>query len=354
MRSEGDRRRKFSVLCSFVAILAFLASSLLAQATVTKRIKIGGGLYEVVVNEPANSIYVASTAEGARNVYILDAKTLEQKGSIDVSEAPAFGLGINIKTQTLYTGNTRTGNMSVIDLKSGKVVKTMRPEGEENTRAHWVVVDELANMVYVSIPMNPGKIWVVDGSTNEIVDIIENVGNRPTGMSVDVHAKRLYASSLNSGEIIVVDLKSRKVIDKFSSAGERPHQHALDVANKRLFVTNFASGHVSVLNIENGKLIKTVKTGDGALGIGYNPNKNQLYVANRGTGQLTVVDTNSYEVIANLKSGTLPNTVAIHRELNTVYVTNKAQRRRRNRSGQAPANPPVVDEGGDTVTMITP
>ena len=69
-----------------------------------------------------------------------------------------------------------------------------------------------------------------------------------------------------------------------------------------------------------------------------------------GAWNTTVVDGTSYAVVADLKAGSMPNTVLIDQQSGTVYVTNKARRAGRGAEGAAPA----PDEGGDTVTIITP
>lgn len=346
-------RSRLACTIALCSVLISGAPALAANApSMEKSVKVGSGLYELVVDENGSTVYVASTAKEMTRIFALDAKTLSVKDSIDVSDAPAYGLGINNKTRTIYTSNTRSGSVSVIDLKTNKVVKTIKAPGENNAHLFRVLVDEDTNTVYVSSPGSPSKVWVIDGKTNEVSSVLPDVGARATGLSVDSDAKRLFVSSMGTNEIVVVDLNTKQVVNRFPAGGERPTQQAYDKKGKRLFVTNQGSGDVTVLDATSGKLIKSIKTGDGALGIGYNPKNDRLYVANRMGGTVTVIDAKTLETLGDLKTGTLPNTIAIDRKTSKVYVTNKARRVRPTPGEQAA--PPAPDEGGDTVTMINP
>ena len=101
-----------------------------AKPTVGKHAKVGPGVYEIVTSDDA--VYVASA--GGRggtppaSIVVLDPATLDVKKSIAVTEA-AYGLGINRKTQKIYTSNTRDGSVSVIDLKTGSVVASIKHGG---------------------------------------------------------------------------------------------------------------------------------------------------------------------------------------------------------------------------------
>lgn len=352
--SRSFSRRLPRVAAAAAALTLGVAASAYAQAavsqpTVVTSARVGQGIYEIVASDALDTIYVASTGVGHVKIFGLDPKTLAVKTTIDTSAAPAYGLGLNNKTQTLYTSNTRVGSASAIALKTGTVVNTIKTEADPRAHTYRVLVDEDANMTYISLAQAPGKVWVIDGKTNQLAATIDNVGERTTGLALDKAANKLYVSSLGTNEIVVVDLATRQVTARYPSGGERTTQLAFDPKTRRLFATNQGSGDISVLDMNTGAVIKTVKTGAGALGIGYHQKANQIYVANRQAGTVTVIDGSTYAVVADLKAGTLPNTVLVDNRTGFVYVTNKARGGRGR--GTAAETP---DEGGDTVTLIKP
>lgn len=340
---------KFPMLAARAALIVVATGTIGAQTpSVAKSAKVSDGIYEVVTSPSQNTVWVATIGTRDKNnaaIYGLDPKTLDVRRTIDVAAAPAFGLGINDRTQTLYTSNTRSGSVSAIDLKTGKVVSTIKVESNPDAHLFKVLVDEDANKVYVSVAATPASVWVIDGKTNTLSHIIDSVGTRSTGLALDKANNRLFVASLGSNEILAVDLATNKVVSRIPAGGVRPTQMVFDAKSNRLFVTNQGTGDISVIDTKAGSVLRTVPTGAGALGLGFNADRNQIYVANRTAGTVTVIDGNTYAVVADLKAGTLPNTVAVDAKTGSVYVTNKAR-------GAARGAAPTEDAGGDTVTLI--
>lgn len=313
---------------------------------VGKNAKTGKGLYEIVYSSSGNAVYVASAgSRGANNaqIYKLDPVTLQATDSIALTENPGYGLGINDKTQTLYTSNTRNNSVHAIDLKTGQV-KTIVPAFEKS-HTRELVVDEQRNKIYVSDVGKPSKVWVIDGSSNTLERVIENTGESTTGMALNQKEQLLYLTNLGTNEVAVLDLKSDQIIRSFPAGAEGSVNIELDKKTNRLFVANQTTGVVTVLDAGSGELLKTIPTGEGALGIRFDQKNERIFAANRRAGTVTVIDSNSYEVLADLKTGTHPNTVAINPKTGNAYVTNKAQSKRDDLS--------FVDPNGDVVTLIT-
>jgi YVTN family beta-propeller protein len=334
-----------------VALLSLAAGTTFAGAqapTVEKSAKFGDGLYEIVASGKTDMIWVA--AAGARDrspatIYGLDANSLEVKKTIDMTAAPAYGLGINDATQTLYTSNTRAGNVSAIDLATGKVVATIGIEAKPKAHVMDVLVDEATNTVYVSIAENPASVWVIDGKTNTLKTVIDSLGTTATGIAVDNATKTLYVASMGTNEILAVDLDTKKVTRRIPTDGQRSSKLAYDAKGGRLFVTNQGSGDISVIDVKAGSVVRKVATGAGALGIDFDATTNRIFVANRQAGTVTIVDGTTYAVAANLPAGSLPNTIAVDPRGRAAYVTSKAK------SGGR-GGPAVVDDNGDIVTRI--
>lgn len=331
--------------------LAAMACQQVSAQKVTQKVKPGKGLYELVYSEKANAVYVAGTGargqQGAGKVYKLDPKTLQVKDSIDVSAAPAFGLGLNETTQTLYTSNTRANSVHAIDLKSGKVVATIK-HGKDKSHTRELVADEANNKIYVSDV--GGGIWVIDGKTNTFSHVIEKAGLSIAGLALDGKKGILYAIDMKSDKVVSYDIKKDAVIDSFAAGSKGAINLVLDAKTNRLFVSNQGNGDVTVLDAASGKLLQTIPTGKGALGIAFSPAKNWVYVANRGEGTVSIIDAATYKVVSTVDTGSLPNTVTLDKKGNA-FVTNKAKSGPRPAPGETP-KPQPEDENGDIVTLI--
>jgi len=350
-------RNAFKLSVALVTLAG--ATAAWAEPAVDRSVKVApGGLYEIVQNGADNDIYIAAVGprgEDKGAIVRLDGKTLQPKGSIDVSTSPLYGLAINQTTQTLYGTDTRNGSVSAVDLATGKVVGTVKVGEKAHVRQ--VAVDEGANKVYVTVvgamrgSDTPSAIWVIDGKSNTLDRVIEVPGISLTGLALDPANKRIFSTGMSSNDVIVLDSDSGAVKDRWPSGGENAINVAYDGATQRLFVANQGNGMLGVINARDGSLIKAVPTGEGALSVAYNGAVDQIYVANRRAGTVSVVDAKTYEKLADLETGTFPQTIAINRADNSVYVTNKARGLPRD---AAPGTPPVDDPKGDTVTLIRP
>lgn len=332
-------------LVSILAGALLTGGSLAAQTVNTQ--KVGNGLYELVYNEADNSVYVASAGSRTKPggfLYKLDGSSLAVKDSIAFTNTAPFGLGINTKTQTVYSTNTRTNSVSAIDLKTKKVVATIKPQAEKS-HTREAVADETNNKIYVSDVGRPSKIWVINGKTNQVEKTIENTGVSTTGLAIDEKSQKLYATNMGTNKIVVVDLKTAAVVDSFATGGEASINLVLDKENNRLFVANQKSNDVTVIDLQTKAVVKTLPAGKGTLGIALDAKRNRLYTANRQDGTVTVIDTKKLEVLDNIKTGgAFPNTLVINKKNGSIYVTNKGQGKR--------DEPTYVDPAGDVVTHI--
>lgn len=329
-----------------LAGLAALPALQVSAQQVEKSAPAGRGVYEAVINQKDGFLYV--TGAGSRTspggaLYKIDRADLSIVDSISLAENPPFGIGINNKTQTVYTTNTRTNSVSAVDLKSGKLIATFN-HGGEKSHTREVLVDEDNNIVYVSDVGDPSSIWVIDGKTNKFSHLIENLGKTLTGMAFVDNKGKIYVTIMSDNTVAVVNTKTKSIEKTFPSGGEAPVNIVSD--GKRLFVTNQKSGTLTVLDTD-GKLLKTIETGAGAIGVAYDPVKNRIYSANRQTGTTTVIDAKSYEVLADLQTGSHPNHVKVDAQ-GTAYVINKTKGGRPVEGQPAPP----VDTNGDTVTKI--
>ena len=319
--------------------------------TVLRSAKVYPGLYELVVSRTTGLVHVAATGpRGAKAARILglDPQSLDVRSQIELGGEPAFGLGLNDTTGVVYTTNTRSGTVSAVDLKAGKVLATI--SAGEGGHPRQVLVDETANRVYVSnfgAREKPSAIWVIDGARNALAaTITEGLAEGGiTGLTLDKAGNRLFGTALLSNEVVEINLMDSKAVRRFPTGGEGPINLTYDPAGGRIFVANQKSNTLTVLDATTGALVKSLPAGKGPLGVSLHPTNGLLYVTCRRSGTVNLFNTRELSFVAALETGTHPNTVAFDRDTGLAYVSNKA------RSGGRNA-PPVDDPNGDTVSII--
>lgn len=339
----------YSLISKHTYMLSFLLASCATPAMaqeVVNTAKAGSGIYEAIINNNDGFIYV--TGVGTRHapngaLYKIDGNSLAIVDTISLQENPPYGIAINQKTNIAYTSNTRTNSVSAIDLASGKLIATIK-NGDKNSHTREIIVDEDRNLIYVSDVGEPSRIWIIDGKTHSFLGHIEGLGKTATGMCFLGNKDYIYLTVMGENAIYKVNTQSKTVEMQFSSAGESPVNITTD--GKQLFVANQKSGTITVLS-PDGALLKSIPTGNGAIGIAYDPIKKLIYSANRQSGSTTVIDAESFEVLADLKTGSHPNHVKIHPKTGEAYVLNKQKGGR-----QATNQTAVADPQGDTITKI--
>lgn len=346
---------KFNHSRTKIGALAVLAASVVGSShaqTLSNTGKVGKGLYEIVVDHKDGAVYVASVGQQndpGPNIYKLDPRTLVVTDSIALGDVPGFGLGINQKTRTLYTSNTRSNSVHAIDLKTGKLLATIS-NGAERSHTREIAVDEKNNKVYVSDVGDPSTIWVIDGKTHQYLYSLEDAGKTATGLAIDSKNGLLYVTAMGDNEVLVYNTKTREKVKSFPSGSESPINIAFDSKGNRLFITDSKNGVLTALNASSGELLQKINVGENPIGVNFDAKRNRVYTANRQGQSLTVVDGNTYAVINDIPTDGLSNTVTVNPKTGAVYVTNK-QVGTRVREGQTP---PAPLPNGDTVSLITP
>ncbi len=342
--------RKFKA--GALALLLVPAIGVSNAQTLSKSTKVGQGLYEIVVDQKDGAVYVAAVGQQGNPgpyIYKLDPQTLAVTDSISLGEVAGFGLGINQKTRTIYTSNTRSNSVHAVDIKTGKVLATIS-NGAESSHTREIVIDEKNNKVYVSDVGDPSTIWVIDGKTNTYLYSLENAGKTATGLAIDSKKGLLYVTAMGDNEVLVYDVKTREKIKSFPSGSESPINVAFDQKGDRLFITDSKNSVLTVLKASSGELLSKVTVGENPIGVNFDAKRNRIYTANRQGKSLTVVDGNTYAVIKDIPTDGLSNTVAVNPKTGAAYVTNK-QVGTRVREGQTP---PAPLPNGDSVSLILP
>lgn len=291
-------------------------------ASVAAQAPAGPGVYELA-SDGKGSLFVAfagSRDKPGGGLITYDAATLKEKKRVELGSSAPYGMGINSKTGILYTTNTRAGNITAIEAATGKIVATITDPTEANAHLFRVLVDEASNTVYASV--TGGRIWVIDGKTNTLTRVLENVGATTIGLALDPASNQLYAANMGHNQVAVIDLKTGRVTRRISTDGKRSSMLALDAATSRLFVSNQESGDVSVIDLKENKVIKTIPTGGGALGMSFVPQHGRVYVANRQAGTVSIIDAKTLDKVADVPVAGYPNTVFVDGK-GDVFVTSK-------------------------------
>ena len=315
-----------------LATALFSASGLVTAQADDINQPIGKGVYELAVSPKDNALFVASSQNSSGNggtVFRLDPTTLAVQQSIN-TELKAFGAAINPQTNVLYVGNTVEGSLTAIDASSGKVLNSLvldsrkRSETVRPLQPRQVAVDARTNRVYVTGLGPQSVVWVVDGSTLQLISTVPNTGKMGTGLAVDSAAQKVYVTN-GDGELVTINARTNAVGKKQKIDGDKAHfflNIALDTRGQRAFLSDSKQAQVLVVDLRNQQVIQRIAVPE-SLAVLFNPDRNELYVTHRKAGEVSIIDASSYNVKRSVKTPGLPNSLALSANGKALYVSVK-------------------------------
>jgi YVTN family beta-propeller protein len=232
----------------------------------------GGRAYPggFAIDESKGFIYVTLNSNNA--VGIVNIKTNKFEGLIPVSVAPYT---VVIKNDKAYVTNWG-GRLAVKGDKTAMSAETP------------VVVDAKTGVA------SSGTVSVINLKTRKVIKEIK-VHLHPTAM-VASHGSRLYVANTNSDLVSVINTETNQVIRDINPKpiaelpfGSTPNALAISADDKTLYVANGDNNLIAVIDLTTDKVKGLIPTGWYPGAVLLNKNNNKLFVANtKGLGSREV------------------------------------------------------------------
>lgn len=226
----------------------------------------------------------------------------------------------------LYTGNSFSHNVSVIDTDTFEVVDTIAV----GLAPGWMVFSADKTQIYVSNNWQ-GSISVIDVATNTVVDTITTAPG-PIGLAATSDGTRLIVSYLK-GEVRVITLATGQVTQPIK-VGVDPEQIRISPDGKYLYIISTIEG-IYKIDIDSQQLVGIIPVADIAdpegsfwaqffplpYNLEFSPDGKLLYVAATIGGFMAVIDLQTDTVIDRWKADGATG-IQFSRDQARVYVTN--------------------------------
>ncbi|CAB3793179.1 beta-propeller fold lactonase family protein [Paraburkholderia fynbosensis] len=247
--------------------------------------------------------YVTSEKAGV-GVIDLDQMTLAK--TFPVGADGPRGLSLNADGSRLMVANKNTGDLSVIDTASGKVVRRVKiGKNPEYVRVH---------NGYVYVTYEPGE----SGGPPPAQAAAKPDGPPPGKAGkpgADDDDDKLPA------EIAIVDMKTWRVIRSVTS-GHETEGIEFSRDGQAMLVTNEGDDTVSVYHVRTGAPVKTVKLAAGGRprGIRLSPDGKHYVVTLESLSKFVVIDAHSFEVLKTVDTKLGPYGVAFGPDGQRLFV----------------------------------
>lgn len=190
----------------------------------------------------------------------------------------------------LYVTNEISGDLSVIDVESEKVIATV-PLGK---RPRGVRVSPDRSTLYVALSGSPIA---------------------PPG----VDEESLPPADKKADGIGVFDIKSGKLL-RVIPGGSDPEQLAISLDGRWLFVANEDVGQTSVIDASDGKVVATIPVGGEPEGVDMRPDGKVVYVTSEEDSEVFVIDAVEPKLITKFAVGPRPRSTGFLPDSSRAYV----------------------------------
>jgi YVTN family beta-propeller protein len=286
INTKTNRVYVANLFASTISVIDGDSDKIIATIPVTDKAPSNGysnGPGGLAVDEATNTLYVGMN-NGA--IAIVDCKANRQTSSFTLNlAAPVFSnnMAYNDKTGLLYYQASQypdilASEITVIDPKAHKVLDhILDPDSSQ------VAVDRITNKIYVTQYWE-GTLWVIDGKTNQLTDIING-----TGLRAEPEGCWLVSPP---GEYCTI------------SQGSNEDGVAVDETLHRAYVFNSLGGLVATVNTAHNKTIKTRTIDDNQFTGALNPANHGVYTIADQHPLLAVIDGSTDTLVAsNIRVG---------------------------------------------------
>jgi YVTN family beta-propeller protein len=279
-------------------------------------VKVGSKPYALAENPVNGRVYTANS--NSDNVSVIDEDSHKVIATVTVGGEPE-AVAVNPVNGRVYVANEASKSVSVIDGASNKVTATVMVGNEPGA----VAVNPVSGRVYVA-NLADNTVSVIDGASNTVTATV-NVGSIPVALAVNPLNGQVYVANFGSGTASVIDGPTNKVIATLN-VGESPDALAVNPLDGRVFIVSAGGRQVGVISVGSNTVNFGVYVGDSAdytTSLVVNPLSGRVYVANYYDGTVSVLNDDNYSVnvIASLNVEN-PYALAVNPVNGKIFVAN--------------------------------
>jgi YVTN family beta-propeller protein len=210
--------------------------------------------------------------------------------------ARADGLGAKAK-QKLYVTNSMGDDVTVIDLKTNKVIGRI----EVGPHPHGIAMPAAQDVIYVTIEgKDPGELVAIDTTADKITRSMK-VGPEPNQLAVTPDGKLAYVPA-KDGFWEVIDLDKFKILERIETGG-RPHNTLCSVDGKHVYLAPMgAPKKVTVVEAATHKVLGEIPFSNVVRPIALSKDEKRLYAEVDGLVGVEVANVKERKMIHRIEA----------------------------------------------------
>jgi DNA-binding beta-propeller fold protein YncE len=247
--------------------------------------------------------------------------TLVQTTDLPGIEGDLDHLGIDLAGQRLFVNAEDNGTLRVIDLKTGKLMRTIK--GLKNQHSNLYIPEQ--SELYLTD--GSGAVQVLDSNS---FTVKRTIATTPGADSIGVDRKNhlLYAVtggkdvSMKTSAIAVIDTKSGKMLREWPIDAAHVEAMVLEESSPRLFVNVTDKNYLAVIDRGTGKITAQWHIAEAQQNapIAFDEANHRMFIVCRDPGKLVVLDSSNGHSVASFPTGTHADEAIFDKAHHRIYV----------------------------------
>jgi DNA-binding beta-propeller fold protein YncE len=315
--------KKVSILLSSAALFALLPS---VQAATLKPVgatdlpDISGDVDHLAIDTAGQRLFLAAEDNGTLRVINLKTGKLER--TVKGFNTPHSILFVPDQNELYITDGSKA--VQVLDATSFRVKSTIAT----TPGADSIGVDRANHLLFAvsggkDVSMTHSVISKIDTHAGKLITEIPINAAHVEAMALEKSGTKMYVNVTDKNYLAVIDRSSGKTLAEWHIAEAKQNAPiAFDEANKRLFIVCRDPGKLVVLDSTNGHSIASFDTGARADEVVFDTKHHRIYVAS-GEGKIYAyeeVDPDHYKALDPIESAPGAKTAILYPDCSRLYV----------------------------------
>lgn len=250
-------------------------------------------------------------SQTAAKLTVLDTETHDVRATIDLPKSPSH-FTVSPDGREAYVTHSELGQVSVVDLASRAVVRTLRAPGSP-----FGVVASRRNTLFVG-HWNSDQVHELDAGTGAVLRSA-TAGKAPAHLALTADGKLLLAAAREADRVTIFDAATLDVRATVP-VGRAPFALATSHDGRSAAVANAQAGTVSRIDSQTYRVVKDVRVGAMPYGVAFSADDATVIVTNQQSGTVSLLVGDA--VVTTAKVGSYPEGTAIAPDGRTAYVAN--------------------------------
>src|SRR3984893_14054346 len=262
-----------------------------------------------------------ATPEEYKGVLVFDLKTgklVHTIRGIDKSHAVLYREDLN----RLYVTDGEAGDLKVFDSTAYRLLSSVKLLEDADSIGYdpatkYLYIDNGGGDVHPTYSM----VSVVDTTAGKKLTDIKIDGDTLEAMALEKGSSRIYLNNKAKSQVDVIDREKRELIASWPvTLGQVNVAMALDEANHRLFIA-CRGGQIVVMDTQTGKEIVVLPITKGVDDLTYDPGSRRIYAACDGDADVyEQSDPDNYKLLAKVPTGPVGRTALLVPDLKRYFV----------------------------------